>query len=83
MSELSGVDKLRVLLPHWLEHNDAHISEFKKWQDIARQETSAEAAGLLNEAIKGMETTGEALSQALELIGGAKKGGHQHDHHHH
>ncbi len=83
MSELSGVEKLRVLLPHWLEHNDAHIAEFKKWQNIAQSETGAETAELLNEAIKGMETTGEALIQALELIGGAKKDGHSHDHHHH
>lgn len=82
MSDMSGIEKLRVLLPHWLEHNDAHIAEFKKWRGVAREEVDQDVAKLLSEAIQGMEKTGESLAKALDKIGGPKGGHHGHHHHH-
>jgi hypothetical protein len=30
MSEQNVTKKLQVMLPHWIEHNNNHIAEFKK-----------------------------------------------------
>jgi len=28
---MNDPDKLRVLLPHWIEHTDEHAGEFRGW----------------------------------------------------
>jgi alcohol dehydrogenase class IV len=65
MATTSEEDKLRVLLPHWIEHNAEHAAEFRRW---------AKAAGLaaadVEEAADQMLAANEALSAALEKLGG-------------
>ncbi len=78
MSEQNTIKKLRVLLPHWIEHNNNHIAEFRKWSSEAKNESEQEVASLLDQAIKDMEGTGISLSKALEKIGGPLEGGHHH-----
>jgi hypothetical protein len=82
MSEQDTTKKLRVLLPHWIEHNNNHIAEFRKWESEARTESGHEVALLLEKAIYDMEEAGKALSKALEKIGGPLEGGGGHHHHH-
>jgi hypothetical protein len=62
--------KLRVLLPHWIEHNNNHIAEFRKWENEARAESGKEVSLLLEKAISDMEEAGKSLSEALEKVGG-------------
>ncbi len=78
MSEQNTINKLRVLLPHWIEHNNNHIAEFRKWECEARKESEEEVARLLDQAIRDMEETGKSLSGALKKIGGPIEGGHHH-----
>ena len=80
MSEKSGVEKLRILLPHWIEHNSSHIAEFTKWKQVAVEEAGAQAVEKLEEAVAAMERCGEALNEVLDELGGALEG---HHHHHH
>ena len=82
MSEQDTTKKLRVLLPHWIEHNNNHIAEFRKWESEARTESGQEVASLLEKAISDMEKVGESLSKALEKVGGPLEGGGGHHHHH-
>ncbi|HHN94294.1 MAG TPA: hypothetical protein ENK17_05955 [Anaerolineae bacterium] len=45
--------KLRVLLPHWIEHNGEHAEEFRKWAERAPggvREAILAAAALIDEA---------------------------------
>ncbi len=81
MSEQDTTKKLRVLLPHWIEHNNNHIAEFRKWEGEARTEPGQEVALLLTKAISDMEKTGKSLSEALEKVGGPLEGGGGHHHH--
>ena len=62
MSEQNTIKKLRVLLPHWIEHNNNHIAEFKKWENEARAESGKEVSLLLEKAISDMEEAGKSLS---------------------
>ncbi|KKL53510.1 hypothetical protein LCGC14_2274740 [marine sediment metagenome] len=82
MSEQDTTKKLRVLLPHWIEHNNNHIAEFRKWEREARAESGQEVALLLEKAISDMEKTGKSLSEALEKVGGPLEGGGVHHPHH-
>jgi hypothetical protein len=64
-------DKLRVLLPHWIEHNGDHAEEFRKWADRAGQ-----ARGELLDAARFLEEATGKLEQALDLLGGPLEHGH-------
>ena len=83
MGDKSTVDKLRVLVPHWIEHNHSHKAEFVKWAAAAREEGLGEVAGLIDKAVATMDQADEALGKALIQLGGAKGGDHHHHHHHH
>lgn len=80
MTEKSNIEKLRILLPHWIEHNHSHGAEFEKWAQTMREEDQNEAAALIEKAIATMKDTDNILSEALQKIGGLMEG---HHHHHH
>ena len=82
MSEQNTTKKLQVLLPHWIEHNNNHITEFRKWESQASTGPGQEVALLLGKAISNMEEAGKSLSEALEKIGGPLEGGEGQHHHH-
>ncbi len=82
MSEKTGVEKLRILLPHWIEHNNNHIAEFIKWrQVVADEEADREVVELLGKAVTAMEKSGKVLAEVLEKLGGSSQEGHHHHHH--
>lgn len=80
MAEKSVKEKLRILLPHWLEHNHGHLHEFAQWAQAAREEGEVEVAALIEKAMAAMQHTDAALSEALAKLGGPPAGG---GHHHH
>jgi len=67
-------DKLRILLPHWIEHNAGHLAEFREWAKKA-----GEAKQNILDAAARMEGANRALEAALEQMGGAMED----EHHHH
>ncbi|MFL7894171.1 MAG: hypothetical protein ACK2UM_02455 [Anaerolineales bacterium] len=63
---MKETDKLRVLLPHWIEHNEDHANEFRDWAlqaGTATDDIQAAAAALLH--------ANEFLESALKKLGGA------------
>jgi hypothetical protein len=82
MSEHNTIDKLRILLPHWIQHNKSHITEFRKWESEARAESGKEVTLLLEKVISDMEEAGKSLSEALEKVGGPLESSEGHHHHH-
>ena len=84
METKNVIDKLRILLPHWVEHNYHHGEDFWKWAQLAREEQHPEVADLLDQAISSMKVTDGILEKALDMIGGADNNHHHHhDHHEH
>jgi hypothetical protein len=65
---MSETDKLRVLLPHWIEHNGEHAWEFREWAGRAGAagEALAAAAGLIEEANAQLEAALDQLGGPLE-----------------
>ena len=66
-------DKLRILLPHWIEHNAGHLAEFREWAEKA-----GEAKQHILDAAAQMEGANRALKTALEQMGGALEDEHHH-----
>ncbi|MEI8242383.1 MAG: hypothetical protein WCI17_03880 [bacterium] len=79
MEPQTTVAKLQILLPHWIEHNLSHASEFSRWAAAARAEGSPGLAALLEQAAANMAATDALLKEAAAETGAA---GHAHSHDH-
>ena len=75
MKEKTDKDKLRILLPHWIEHNAGHLAEFREWAEKA-----GEAKQNILDAAAQMEGANRALEAALKQMGGALEDEHHHHH---
>ena len=69
---MNELDKLRVLIPHWIEHNKEHAVEFRHLAEGA-----GEAAGDILEAAEAMSRVNQSLEVALQKLGGALPHPHQ------
>ncbi|MBC7261700.1 MAG: hypothetical protein H5T63_06770 [Chloroflexi bacterium] len=65
MSPLDDRDKLRLLLPHWIEHNAEHASEFRRWAEKA-----GPARTDILSAADDLMKVNQTLTRALEKLGG-------------
>jgi len=81
--EKTTIEKLRIMLPHWIGHSHQHAEEFGKWAQLARAEGHAELAKALEEVIASMGTTDSLLNRAASLVGISPATGHGHSHEHH
>ncbi|MCD6389971.1 MAG: hypothetical protein J7L69_11220 [Desulfobulbaceae bacterium] len=82
MSDKTELEKLRILLPHWIEHSHSHQEEFRKWATVAKDEGKADVADLIEKAISAMNEANNALEKGLDSLGGKVEGHHHHHHHH-
>jgi len=80
---MTEVEKVRVLLPHLIEHNHSHEQEFAKWAGVLDSNGQQEAAVLMNEAIAHLQKVAQGLESALAKIGGPLADKDHHHHHHH
>jgi hypothetical protein len=78
MTSMTDLDKLRALLPHWIEHNVEHAAEFRRWARLAGQ-----AEPDIQAAAAQMEAANTSLAAALETLGGPVEHHHDHGHEHH
>ncbi len=77
---MNQLEKLQVLLPHWIEHNQGHREECSKW---AREVENEEVQKNLESALAAMELVTIHLEKALTAsgsVGAADVDGHQHSH---
>jgi hypothetical protein len=79
---MTEIEKVRVLLPHLIEHSHSHEKEFAKWKAVLGSNGQHEAAALMGEAIGHLRQAAQGLEDALAKIGGPlKKKDHPHHHH--
>lgn len=88
---MTGLEKLRVLLPHWIAHNHEHIAEIDRWAKLC-EASNTQVKEALKKAIGSTEKVNEELQHALDLAGGpierhdephGHHQGHGHTHHEH
>ncbi len=81
---MNDIEKLRVLLPHWKEHNAEHASEFLTWAGRARAAGKERFAMHIEAAAQKMEAANQDLEEAIEHVGEADDTlAHNHSHPHH
>ena len=49
---MENVEKLRVLLQHWIDHNKGHAEEFAKWEKCMADEEYDKGNIIKNELVK-------------------------------
>ena len=69
---MDQADKLRVLIPHWIEHNEEHAGEFRSWADQA-----GEASADILQAAEYMSRLNKSLETALKKLGGPLEHNHK------
>ncbi len=80
---MKEIDKLRILIPHWIEHNEGHEADCKKWSDIAKVEGLDKVAIHIDAAVIKMAEVNTLLEKALAEAGGPAEHSHDHHGHHH
>jgi hypothetical protein len=63
---MNEVEKLRMLIPRWTEHNDGHAREYRRWAE----EVPVARADLLA-AVEAFNRINQVLGAALEKLGAA------------
>lgn len=76
---MDDIQKLRVLIPHWVEHNEEHAAEFITWAARAAATGQPAAAELVRQAAQEMRQVNQTLQAAVEGLGGPLES----EHHHH
>lgn len=76
---MNELEKLQVLLPHWIEHNQGHAEECKKW---AEQTGQGAVQSSLMAALDAMAEVTRQLTMALDAAGGPVTTEEHHHHHH-
>ena len=60
--------KLRLLLEHWIEHNESHAEEFKEWAVKAKELSGSAVSDKIVDASKYMLNANDALRDAITLV---------------
>jgi hypothetical protein len=79
---VTDIEKLRVLLPHWLEHNASHADDYRAWIERLTAAGEPHAVEHLAAAVEKLAGVNRDLEALLTHLGAAMTAGehsHQHD----
>ena len=60
--------KLSVVIEHWIEHNEGHIGEYKKWAQTASELGLDLVKAEIEEAVGKLSQSNQHLEKALKVI---------------
>ena len=60
--------KLSVVIEHWIEHNESHMGEYKKWAQTAGDLGSDKVKAEIEEAMGKLTQSNQHLEKALKAI---------------
>lgn len=83
MKNIDILEKIKVMLPHWIQHNKQHGEEFMSWaQELNKVDSTL--ADQLKQAVNALAEAQAALEKTLKMAGGEVNkiddGGHNHHH---
>ncbi|MBC8233871.1 hypothetical protein H8E77_30345 [bacterium] len=64
----TDMEKLEILLKHWVEHNEEHAGEFEAWAEKAKALGHVDAHADILSAVESMRKANEHLLKALENL---------------
>jgi len=66
--KMSFDEKLMTLLNHWIDHNDSHQVDYKKWAAQAREEGFDDVVEKILEALQLFQEGNQRLRQAQQIL---------------
>jgi nickel/cobalt exporter len=60
--------RLSVVIDHWIEHNQSHMSEYKKWAEKAGTLNLGGVQTEIEEAIGKLSLVNDHLEQAMKAL---------------
>lgn len=63
-SENKDEKTLKILLVHWVNHNESHEEGFKEWVEKARNIGKEETANYIEKAVEYMQKANDMLMEA-------------------
>jgi predicted RNA-binding protein len=66
---MNDLEKLQLVLPHWIEHNGEHADELRSWADSMQHSGKVDVAKRLFSAAASLQNAGDHLSKLLEEAG--------------
>lgn len=66
---MNNLEKLQLLLPHWIEHHAEHASELRTWAERIQLTGKADVAEKLLAAAASLQQAGDHLSNLLDEFG--------------
>jgi len=60
--------KLSVVIEHWIEHNESHRGEYKKWAQTAGELGLEMVKAEIEEAVGKLSQSNQHLEKALKVI---------------
>jgi len=71
LSEEARMDqrgKLSVVIEHWIEHNESHMGEYKKWAQTAGELGLDSVRAEIEKAMEKISQSNEHLRRALKSV---------------
>ena len=65
---ITDIDKLRHLLKHWVEHNEAHVKTYNEWADKSESMGKHDLALIIREIADKSEKLDELFKRAMEIV---------------
>jgi len=60
--------KLSVVIEHWIEHNESHMGEYKKWAQIAVELGLDLVKAEIEQAVGKLSQSNKHLEKALKAV---------------
>jgi hypothetical protein len=60
--------KLSVVIEHWIEHNESHMGEYKKWAQTAGELGLNLVKAEIEEAVSKLSQSNQHLKKALKAV---------------
>lgn len=64
----TDMEKLQVLINHWIEHNEEHADEFRKWAERAKASGNEAIYDDILKAVEKLHDANENLRAALKRL---------------
>lgn len=65
---MTELEKLKHLLTHWAEHNDAHVKTYSEWAEKAEELGKADLSHIIRQIADDSKKLDELFRKAGEMI---------------
>lgn len=65
---MTDLEKLKHLLKHWMEHNNAHVKTYTEWAEKADALDRKDVSDILKQIVEESEKLNELFKKAEDAI---------------